>query len=127
MYQSYNANPQHNRVGDCVIRGISTLLNEEWDKIYIDLCIQGLMQSDIPSSNAVWGTYLRDKGYTREVIPTECIDCYNVRRFCKEHQNGKYLLAISGHVVAVENGKYLDTWDSGDEIPIYYWFKKEEE
>ena len=30
---------------------------------------------------------------------------------------------ISGHVVAVIDGNYYDTWDSGDKIPIYYWYK----
>ena len=34
---------------------------------------------------------------------------------------GRYILATGEHVVAIENGDYYDTWDSGDEIPIYYW------
>jgi hypothetical protein len=28
-------------------------------------------------------------------------------------------------VVCVENGCYHDTWDSGDELPVYYWERKE--
>lgn len=38
---------------------------------------------------------------------------------------GRYLLALDQHVVAVVDGDYYDTWDSGNEIPIYYWMKGE--
>ena len=40
-----------------------------------------------------------------------------------------YILVIishgegGGHVVAVEDGNYYDIWDSGDEVPTYYWMK----
>lgn len=49
-----------------------------------------------------------------------------VKDFCKENPIGTYILAISGHVVAVIDGDYFDTWDSGEEIPIYYWKKENE-
>lgn len=57
----------------------------------------------------------------------DLLDDYTVEDFCIDHPNGKYLLAIDGHVVTVIAGFYFDTWeDSGREIPIYYWFKEEE-
>ena len=31
---------------------------------------------------------------------------------------------IDPHVIAVENGDYYDNWDSGDEVPIYYWERR---
>ena len=34
------------------------------------------------------------------------------------------LSCIDGHVVTVQDGKYYDTWDSGNEIPVYYWEKE---
>jgi hypothetical protein len=37
---------------------------------------------------------------------------------------GEYLLSIAGHVVYAEDGRYYDTWDSGGEIPHYYWKKE---
>ena len=27
-------------------------------------------------------------------------------------------------LICIEDGNYYDTWDSGDEIPIYYWKEK---
>ena len=77
--------------------------------------------SDMPSSNHVWGAYLMSKGFERHIIPNTCPDCYTVKDFCEEHPEGTYILATGSHVVAVIDGDYYDTWDSGDEIPIYFW------
>lgn len=120
-WQSYNANPNGKRVGDCTVRAISAVLNQPWEQTYIDLCLQGYIMGDMPSANAVWGAYLRSKGFRRGTFTDICPDCYTVMDFCTEHPHGRYVLAISGHVVAVINGDYYDTWDSGEELPVYYW------
>ena len=60
MFIEYNPNPNNSRVGDCVIRAIAKAENASWDKIYLDLCVYGLMCSDLPISNNVWGRYLND-------------------------------------------------------------------
>lgn len=121
MYVNYNANPQQKQVGDCVIRAISTVLNQEWERTYIELAIQGFMMSDMPSSDSVWNEYLKSKALTRHIVPDTCPNCYTVRRFADEHQEGHYLVFVGQHVVAVVDGDYIDTWDSGDRVPIYYW------
>lgn len=120
----YNENPDENRVGDCTIRAISTILEQEWDQTYIEICLQGFIMKNMPSSNLVWGAYLRSKGMKRELVRDDCEECYSVRRFVEEHPSGRYLLALDGHVVAVIDGNYLDTWDSGNEVPIYYWVEE---
>jgi len=126
MWKEYNPNPAKARVGDCVIRAISKVLNQPWEKTYIDLCVYGLMYCDIPSANHVWGAYLRSKGFDRHIVPSECPDCYTVEDFAQDHSKGEYVCAISGHVVCVENGDYYDSFDSGTMIPVYYWSKGEE-
>ena len=125
MFKKTNPNPANNLVGDCVIRAISILTNEDWEYTFLELCIFAFSMHDMPSSNAVWGAYLIDLGYKRYVIPNVCPACYTVRQFCKTHTNGKYLLATGTHVVTVIDGDYYDTWDSGDEVPIYYFTKEE--
>lgn len=121
----YNPNPNGNLVGDCVIRAISKLTDQDWDSTYIGVCLQGFMMKDMPSSNSVWGAYLLSNGFSRGYIPNTCPDCYTVKDFCYDHQNGSYLLAIGTHVVAVIDGDYYDSWDSGNEIPVYYFTKEE--
>lgn len=126
MYVSYNANPEGNKVGDCTVRAISTALNQPWESTYAGVAVEGMRMLDMPSANAVWGSYLRKKGFVREIIPNTCPDCYTVEDFCRDNPTGTYILALSGHVVAVIDGKYYDTWDSGGEIPIYYWYRKDD-
>ncbi len=121
MWREYNCNPIRKRVGDCTVRAISKALGQDWETTYVGLSLQGYMMADLPSANAVWGAYLRQKGFRRNIIPEECPDCYCAADFAAEHPTGTYILALSGHVVCVCDGNIYDTWDSSDETPLYYW------
>lgn len=125
MYSYFNPNPCGNRVGDCVIRAISKVLNQSWEDTYIELTIQGYIFGDLLSSNAVWGAYLKSKGFTREIISNDCPECYTINDFCKEYPQGVFVIGTGTHAVAVINGIIFDTWNSGDETPIYYYKKGE--
>ena len=120
----FNPNPTKKLVGDCVIRAISKLKNQNSKDVHIQLCLESFEMDDMPSSNAVWGAYLIKRGYHKYFIPDTCPDCYSVKRFCQDHPRGTYLVATGTHVIAIKNGNYYDTWDSGDEVPIYF-FRKE--
>lgn len=124
MYKYYNPNPEGKSTRDCVIRAIAKLTGDDWDTTYIRLCIQGQKMHDMPDMNYVWSAYLKANGFIRDVIPNTCPDCYRVKDFCRDNPLGKYLLAIGDHVVAVEDGDYYDAWDSGNEVPLYYWRKE---
>lgn len=125
MFIQTNPNPSNNYVGDCVIRAISILTDKPWEYVYTAVMMQGFYMHDMPSSNAVWSAYLKSQGYDRYVIPNTCPDCYSVKQFCEDNPNGRYLLATGTHVVTCIDGDYYDTWDSGDEVPIYYFTKEE--
>lgn len=123
-YVSFNKNPRHKRVGDCVIRAIATALDQSWEETYMGICLKGLELADMPSANSVWGAYLRDHGFSRHLTPEDYQDgVYTVEDFARDHQQGTYILAIDGHVVAVIDGKIVDSWDSREEVPVYYWSK----
>lgn len=121
MYIPYNPNPEGRATGDCVIRAISKLTGNDWERTYIGVCLQGLLLHDMPDQNYVWSEYLYHQGYIRDVIPNTCPNCYTVKDFCIDNPQGSYLLAIQNHVVAVIDGNYYDAWDSGNEVPLYYW------
>lgn len=124
MFYRINPNPEKNLTGDCVIRAIALTTDHSWDYVYLDLFLLGFDEKDMISSNNLWDDYLYQHGFKRYVIPNDC-RCYTVRDFCRDHPRGTYILATGTHVIAVIDGNYFDTWDSGNEIPIYY-FKKEE-
>lgn len=121
MFIYYNPNPQGKKVGDCTVRAISNALQKSWDETYMGLCMKGMELADMPSSNTVWGEYLKENGYVRKIIPTECPYCYTVQDFCRDHPTGVFLLSLNSHVVCVINGDWYDIWDSGEESPIFYW------
>lgn len=110
MWIEYNNNPKNRRVGDCTVRAISTALNETWEKVYIDLAIYGFMNCDIMNSNACWGKYLKDKGFTQNIISNDVSDFYTVENFCRDHQKGIYVIGTGTHAVVVIDGCYYDAW-----------------
>ncbi|MBQ8697593.1 MAG: hypothetical protein IJ521_01145 [Schwartzia sp.] len=123
-YVYYNPNPAGRNVGDCVIRAIAKLTGQTWEEVYIGVSMKGLRLYDMPSSNAVWGAYLRDAGYKHFGLPNHCPDCYTVKEFCRENPQGSFLLATGSHVIAVMDGDYYDAWDSGEEILSYYYQRR---
>lgn len=124
MYKFANPNPANNFTGDCVIRALSIALNESWDDIFLQLMVTGYEMKDMPSSNNVWAYFLHNRGFERNVIPDICPDCVTIRDFAQNTPNGIYILGTGSHVVAVIDGTYYDTWDSGNEVPIFYWRRK---
>ena len=122
MYEFINLNPRNNFTGDCVIRAIAASEGKSWDEVFLSLMSYAYEMKDMPSSNNVWGYYLHNNGYKRNNIPDICPACVTVRDFVN-NTAGSYILGTGTHVIAVKDGVYYDTWDSGNEIPIYYWKK----
>ena len=126
MWELYNTNPTGKHVGDCTVRALTKALDLTWDQAYSMLAMQGYIMGDMPSSNAVFGAVLRANGFTREVIPNECPDCYTLEDFANDHPVGTFVVGMSGHVATVIDGVIYDAWHSESEIPIYVWRKDEE-
>ena len=134
MYIHYNDNPFNLDTGDCVIRAISTALNYNWFMVHDELSFLSRKMADMPSSNRVWNQYLYDKGLQEFQAQNTCPNCLTVERFCKTHPKGRYILStaeytkardnliVTGtHVVAVIDGDYYDTWDSGADVPLSFF------
>lgn len=121
-YIKVNPNPSNKAVGDCVIRALSLALDKSWKETYALLALYGYSMNDMPSSNAVWDAVLLDNGFERDVVHEQCPSgCYTVSDFCADRPFGTFVLGTGTHVVTIKNGCYMDSWDSGDEIPIYYY------
>lgn len=125
MWIKYNPNPTGRSVGDCAVRALSKALHISWEDAYTLMTDAGYAMGDMPSSDSVWGAVLRGAGFYRKAIPSSYPDDYTVRDFCRDNTRGTYVLGLGGHVVAVEDGDYYDSWDSGQECPVYAWFRKD--
>lgn len=121
MFIEYNPNPKRRSTDDCVIRAICLATGKSWYEVRTELFLMGLHEGDYEWKNYIWGRYLEEIGFKQHLLPNTCPYCYTVRDFCIDFPVDTYILAIGDHVVAVKNGNYFDTWDSGDEIPVYYW------
>lgn len=127
MWVKYNPNPTGRSVGDCAVRAIAKALGTDWETAYNLIADNGYAMGDMPSSDSVWGSVLRQHGFYRTSLPNKCPDCYTVADFCRDYPSGVYVLAFGGHVATVVNGNLYDSWDSSNEVPIYVWFKKKKE
>ena len=126
MWIQYNPNPAGRMVGDCAVRAISKALNMGWEAAYIALTLNGLQMADMPSSNGVWGSLLRQHGFYRQNLPDTCPVCYTVEDFCEDNPKGLFVVGTGNHVVTIIDSCYFDSWDSGKEIVEFVWYKKED-
>lgn len=122
-WQKYNPNPVGRSVGDCAVRAIAKALNITWEKAFALIAVNAFQMGDMLSSNSVWGAVLRQNGFYRYAIASECPDCYTAEDFCKDHPEVVYVLGFGNHVATCMDGILYDSWDSSKEIPQYFWSK----
>lgn len=127
MWIEYQPNPvRTNGVGDCSVRAIAKALELTWEQAYVRLALNGFLMGDVISSDVVWGSVLRQNGFSRYSVPNTCPECYTVTDFCRDHPIGTYVIKSDGHVATVVDGNLYDSWNSENQIVIYYWTDKEE-
>ena len=117
----YQPSPTGRNVGDCSVRAVAKALNVDWETAFAMIAVDAFEMGDVISSNAVWGSVLRQHGFKRSGLPNTCPDCYTAAEFAIDHPKGTYVLGFGNHVATVVNGKLYDSWDSSNEIPQYYW------
>lgn len=120
-----NPNPNNLLTGDCVIRAISMVMDKTWDEVYLELMSYGYNFKDWGNSNWIWGVYLHNNGFKPYLITEYVNGRYTVKDFTRDCPECVGVLATGSHVVAVKYGDYFDTWDSGEEVPLYYWRKED--
>lgn len=126
MYVNYNPNPVGRLVGDCSVRAVAKALNVDWETAYAKIALAGFLMGDMPSSNSVWGAVLRQNGFYMTAVPSNWPDNYTAEDFAEDHPKGTYVLGFGNHVSTVVDGKIWDGWDSSNEIPVYFWYRKDE-
>ena len=122
----YNPNPLNKSTDDCVVRALSKVLDKSWDETFMELTIKCLNEKDMPEVDNAWGAYLKDNGFLRRMIPNTCPNCYTVEKFALDNPIGAYVVKTYRHVIAVVDGNVYDSWDSSNEVPIYFWTKEKE-
>ena len=116
-YYQPNEKDHKDKVGDCQIRALCKVLELSWVEAF-DLTIP------ICRELQTYTMFDCDYEKTREAMDKLGF-CYTgitnkkgttrptVWKFAKDHPNGRYIVKVAHHIVAVVDGKYYDTWDSG--------------
>lgn len=127
-YKYYQPNKKDlkDAYGDCVIRAISKVLDLSWVETF-KLCFDYELQYQCPISCMPLSLYKKvfeDLNFTYNGISNKRGSKRpTVEEFAKQHKKGKFLLNVANHMVAVVDGCYYDTWDSGNKS-LYGYFQK---
>jgi hypothetical protein len=114
-------NPARNNTGDCVIRACAVALNKTWIQVSDEIYELSKKYFLSMSDDHLWGRYLYNQGFVPFLLPESCPSCVTIKRFCTMYPHGIYIIGTGSHAVAVIDGNYYDSWDSGDEIPSFFW------
>lgn len=121
MWIKANPNPAKKEVPDCVVRAISIALNQPWIQTFDELYTIARNDFNMPSADTVWGHYLYLKGFEPFLLPSSCPSCITIEGFTREFPMGTYIIGTGSHAVAIINGNYWDSWDSGQELASFFW------
>lgn len=77
--------------------------------------------ADMPSADRVWWELLRQYGFTQHRMIDQCPNCYTVEDFAVDHPRGIYVLGPPEHAVAIRDGDWWDSWNSGGTVPTYFF------
>lgn len=121
LWIRYNPNPKDKNTGDCAVRALAKALDVDWEKAKLLLDVYSMSEAEVETSDLVWGRILSENGFVMETL--YCNNGCTLSGFCESHPKGIYVVKLPNHVVCVEDGFYFDSWDSGNEVPLYCWRK----
>lgn len=121
MWRYYNPNPKDKVTGDCAVRAVSKALGIDWNKAKMLLDVYSMEEAEVETSDLVWGKILAENGFEMKAL--YCNDGCTLEGFCQANPFGAFVVKLPNHVVAVVDGCYYDSWDSGHEVPLYCWRK----
>ena len=121
MWRRFQPNPLNNTTSDCTVRAICAVTGLSWRTAHRILCELAGELGEMPDRNRSWWAFLRAIGFTQFRLIDTCPDCYTVADFARDHPRGRYILGPHEHAVAVIDGDWWDSWDSGDTVPTFYF------
>lgn len=124
-FSYYNANPRNKRVGDCVIRALATLPDQNWMKVFEELCSIARKKCCAPTNDEAWDKWLADHGYVRYPMPRKMNrKLYKLGEFVQSdyvEDHEAVIVSVSGHLTCIRDRKVHDIWDcTGYTVRRYY-------
>lgn len=116
-YYQPNRKDLKDRVGDCQVRAFCKVFNIEWLEAFdltIPICRElqtyTIFDCDLEKTKEAMSRL----GFIyHPVTVTKGTKRPTVQSFARSHKEGRYIVKVAHHVVAVVDGVFYDTWDSG--------------
>lgn len=125
-YYQPNQKDLKDTYGDCVIRALTKVTGKAWVEVFDELVPYARELQCMPNGKPCYERYLADRGFTYKGISNKKgTKRPTVYSFAKDHPEGVYVLSVAHHLVAVTEGFYWDTWDSGHKSLYGYWVKED--
>lgn len=125
VYYQPNKKDIKDEYGDCVIRAMTKVLDKDWLEVFDEIVPIAREKQAPYNCRVCYEEYLAKKGFKYVGISNKKGSKRpTVKQFTKEHIQGRYVLRVAHHIVASVDGKYYDTWDSGDTAMYGYWVKE---
>lgn len=127
MYFQPNKKDLKDTVGDCQVRALCKALDLTWLEAFdltIPLCRElqtyTIFDCDLKKTKDA----MLELGFEYHGISNKRGSKRpTIDEFAKDHKTGNYIVTVAHHVVAVADGCYWDTWDSGD-CKMYGYYEK---
>lgn len=117
----YNANPNKQEIGDCVIRAISLALNlDYYEVVNILFNNSNFFNCDMLVRECYEKT-LENEFHLERVRP---LTYKTVEDVAKEFDDSVILIRIKGHLTCAMYGKIYDTWDCSEGQVDVFWVVK---
>ena len=125
-FRYHNANIKGRVTTDCVIRAICTALNQTWENTLMEMVELSIKTGYMLDDKKTIELYLASKGYAKQrQLKHLNGKKYTGKEFCKEYNEGTYLIMIGGHHISVViEGRVHDIWDCTDNCVGNYWVIK---
>lgn len=133
FFTYYNANPKRRNTGDCVIRALCVALEKPYEEVVIDLAKLQAKDCYDTGDPKLYGKYLSQQGWIKMAQPRHDdntkytgIEWCSFLQFWKKKNYKRMVAHIgSGHIVAIIDGKIIDTWNSSNGCVGNFWVKED--
>lgn len=127
VYYQPNKKDLRDKYGDCTIRALSKALDCTWLEAF-DLMIPICRKAQVPNiffaEAKVRNPLVESLGFKYTGISNrKGTKRPTVDEFAKDHPHGIYICNVANHEVTIVDGRYYDTWDSG-ECSMYGYFER---
>lgn len=124
VYYQPNSKDIKDKYGDCVIRALSKAMDKTWLEVFDILVMNGRELQSMLGQKTVYTKVLSEYGFKYYGISNKK---GTKRPTVKQHaamSTAPCVMVAANHLVACQDGKFYDTWDSGEKSLYGYWVKE---